>query len=130
MWQLIYRSAWVALFIMGMIGATVAFLPKWREHRQLQRERAAAEEALRLEEEMLKVLKMKQERFQRDPRFVEQIAHDLGMARPDEVIFKFHNDDAPAAVSPTTNAAPRRPTAATNRPSAAPRRPAATRRRP
>jgi cell division protein FtsB len=125
MWQLIYRSAWVALFVMGLVGASVAFIPKWQEHRALQRQRAAAEEALRDEEEMLKVLKMKQERFQRDPRFVEQIAHDLGMAKPDEVIFKFHDEAVAAKIAALTNAPPSPPPAATNRPTAA-ARPAAT----
>ena len=97
-WVTVYRSAWVALAVLALAGSTVLFTPKWKEYREYQRRQADAADKLRLEEEELKVLKMKEERFQRDPRFVEEIAHDLGLAKSNEVIFKFH-DEGPMSPS-------------------------------
>ena len=42
------------------------------------------------------MLRLKQERLQEDPRFVEKIAREnLGYAKPGETIFRFVDDDAP-----------------------------------
>ena len=124
-WVAIYKFMWGALIALLLLGAAFAFIPKWREYSEYQRRRAEAADRIRLEEEMLKVLKNKQDRFMRDPRFVTQIAHDLGLASTNELIIKFQTDEAvvPSRLPPTH--AP----AATNR--TAPRRtpPAPARRR-
>ena len=111
-WVTVYRSAWVALVVLAVAGAAVLFMPKWREYREYQRRQVEAADKLRLEEEMLKVLKMKEDRFQRDPRFVEQIAHDLGLAKTNEVIFKFHDEGALSPTGLAIRTAPRPPVAA------------------
>ncbi len=100
-WNVIYRTAWLALAIMTLIGVLCLFLPRWREYHEYQRRRAELADQVRLEEEMLRVLRTRQERFRQDPRFVEQMAHDLGMARPGETLFKFRNDPPGGLV--TTN---------------------------
>ncbi|OGV47029.1 MAG: hypothetical protein A2X46_07615 [Lentisphaerae bacterium GWF2_57_35] len=70
------------------------FWPQIRQQQELQRKEAILEEDIRLEEEMIKHLKVQQERLRSDPRFVEKIAREeLGYAKPDETIFKFVDDE-------------------------------------
>ena len=45
---------------------------------------------------ILIVLKLKQEKLQEDPRFIEKIAReDLGYAKPGETVFRFVDEEAP-----------------------------------
>ena len=92
-WAVIYRFAWVTLGVLLFIAILCMFMPQYRQYREYQRRADALQEQIRLEEEMLKTLKQKQERFRSDPRFVEQIAHEVGLARPNETIFRFVEDE-------------------------------------
>lgn len=94
-WVLIYRVAWTALIILGVVGLVAAFTPKVKQFRDLQRKESHLEEEIRFEEDLLQSLKTKQERLMNDPRFAERIAREeLGLAKPGETVFKFM-DDAP-----------------------------------
>ncbi len=121
-WVVIYRVGWLALVVLGVVGASVVFVPKWNEYRDYQRRNSEMAREVALEDEMLKLLKGKQDRFRTDPRFLERIAHDLGLARSNEVLFRIHQDGAPVLPRPpaVTNP-PARPAAprATTRPPAA-----------
>ncbi len=89
LWNVIYRACWMILCIM-LVGAAVhIFVPKLHEYRANQRLKAVLLDDQRQKEEMIKILKTKQQRFVEDREFVEQLAHDLGLARPGEVLFKF-----------------------------------------
>jgi cell division protein FtsB len=103
-WDGLYRSACAALALLFVVGLAMVFVPRWQEYRDLQRRRAEAEARLQLHEEMLHRLKENQERFHRDPRFVERLAHDLGMARHDEIIFRFRERDDEGDVMPSLSA--------------------------
>jgi hypothetical protein len=94
LWNLIYRVAWIALGIVFLAGAGLAFVPKWEQYRDYRRRHEETLADIRLQEEMINLLKEKQDRFRTDPRFVERIGHDLGLARPGEVVFRFRDDDA------------------------------------
>ena len=46
------------------------------------------------EAEQLRMLKLKQEKLQEDPRFIEKIAReDLGYAKPGETVFRFVDEE-------------------------------------
>ncbi len=92
-WDALHRAAVAVLAVLFIVGLAMVFVPRWQEYRALQRQRAEAEDRLRLHAELLQRLKENQERFHRDPRFVERLAHDLGMARSDEIIFRFRERD-------------------------------------
>lgn len=102
-WNLVYRASWVAFVIVLIVGAVAGARPKWEQYRDYQRRQSRLQEEARLQEEMLHALKEKQQRFHDDPVFLEQIAHDLGLAKPGEVIIRFPD---PAA-STNANPAPR-----------------------
>lgn len=99
-WIVIYRMSWAVLIILGCIGASVFFVPKWKEYREYQRKHAEMSAQIELEEEMINLLRAKQERFRTDPRFVERVARDLGLARSNEVIFRFDSDPLSSAPAP------------------------------
>jgi hypothetical protein len=90
-WNLIYRVTWGLLAIVATVAAIMMFRPKLHQHRATLAEKTHLEELERQDRELLQALKEKQDRFARDPRFVEQVAHDMGMARPGEVLFKFED---------------------------------------
>ena len=96
-WQTIYRSAWIILGVVLVIGGVCVFWPPIRQYREYQRRETELAEEKQLEEELIKHLKIQQQRFQNDPRFVEQVAYDLGLVKPNETLFKFVDD------KPTTN---------------------------
>lgn len=101
-WTVIIRASKAALVILGLIVAWHLFYPKFKLYRDLQQRESQLREDVRLEEDMLQLLKTKQERLRNDPRFVEKIAREeLGLAKPGETVFKFV-DDTP------TNTRPRR----------------------
>lgn len=97
LWKFIYRLCLLASILMGIaIVVFHVFLPKIREHRELR----AAEESLRQDiqrtAEELRVLRMKQEKLQEDPRFIEKIAREeLGYAKPGETVFRFVDEEKP-----------------------------------
>jgi cell division protein FtsB len=96
-WVIIYRFAYAVLALLLLSALAWVFYPPLRDARQLERKRSVLEEEIRLDREMLKLLKEKQERLLRDPRFVERIAREeLGLAKPGETVFKF-TDEEPAA---------------------------------
>lgn len=92
-WSTIYRFAWIALGVLVLIGMGFMFVPLIQEDREYQRREQALREEIRHDEERIRELRMKQERFQSDPAFVERIAHDMGLAKPNETIFRFIDED-------------------------------------
>jgi cell division protein FtsB len=100
-WQVIYKSSWVALGVLFAIGIVCVFWPQVQQHREYQRHEAELQAEIELEKEITAHLKRQQERFQNDPRFVEHVAHELGMAKPNETIFKFVPDEPETGESAT-----------------------------
>jgi cell division protein FtsB len=94
-WVFLYRFAWSVLGLLLLFGLAAAFYPKVRQYHELQARHEKMEEEVRLEEELVKHLRDKQERLLSDPRFVEKIAREeLGLAKPGETVFKFSDDPA------------------------------------
>lgn len=100
-WVTIYRFAWIALGVLVLIGMGFMFVPLIQEDREYQRRENVLREEIRHDEERIRELRLKQERFQSDPAFVERIAHEIGLAKPNETIFRFvdeePDDGAPAS---------------------------------
>ena len=99
-WVIVYRFSWVTLVAMVFFGIIIMSVPQFRQYQEYQRREQALQEQIQQERETLKHLKEKQERFKSDPRFVEMIAHEKGLAKPEETIFKFIDDEVPAPDTP------------------------------
>ena len=94
-WTWIYRFLWIALGVLILAGMGFMFGPLIQQDRAYQSRESALRERIRADEERIRTLRMKQERFETDPAFVERIAHDLGLAKPDETIFRFIDEEPP-----------------------------------
>ncbi len=92
-WSSIYRFVWLALGALVLIGMGFMFVPLIHQDREYHRRESTLREEIRHDEERIRELRLKQERFQSDPAFVERIAHEMGLAKPDETLFRFVNED-------------------------------------
>ena len=96
----IYKAAWITLVILFLVGIACMFWPQFEEYREYKRRESQLAREIQLEEEIIKTIKSWQERFPDDKRFVEQIAHEMGMAKTNEIIFTFIEE---SAQQPSTN---------------------------
>jgi cell division protein FtsB len=90
-WPTIYRSTWVILILLVIAGLVAIFVPKCRNLRQMQQRKAALQQENAEVEARTLALRQKQERFNTDPAYVERVAREIGMVRPDETVFHFTN---------------------------------------
>lgn len=90
-WNNFYRYAALAAILLALFGVSLAFLPKVGQFRSYQETKSKLEADIRAEEERIKELRLKQERFSTDKYFVQQIAHEIGFAHENEVIFQFND---------------------------------------
>ncbi len=91
-WDLVYKIARGIFVVLIAVGLLLLFRPRWQQHHELQKKKIELEEDVRLKREMIQLLRYKQEQFSNDARFVENMAHEMGMAKPGEMIFKFAED--------------------------------------
>jgi len=72
------------------------FVPKAQEVKTMSAREAELRLDIQHEAEQLRMLKLKQEKLQEDPRFIEKIAReDLGYAKPGETVFRFVDEEKP-----------------------------------
>ena len=90
-WNVFYRYVIGAAVLLALIGGGFAFLPKWGQFRSYQETKSNLKDDIRAEEERIKELRLKQERFSTDKYFVQKIAHETGFAHENEVIFQFND---------------------------------------
>lgn len=98
-WVIIYRFAWIVLIILFGIGLVCVFLPKYNSLCELQRRKAELQEQNRQTAALTTEFQLKQERFRTDAAFVERVARETGMVKPDEIVFHFSNDQATAVAT-------------------------------
>lgn len=92
LWKFIYRMS-AAVVVLVVVAVILRFFyPKWSEYRSAQAERARLQEEIRLNQELIRVYKLKQERFKNDPEFVERMAHEIGLAKDNEIIFRLQEE--------------------------------------
>jgi len=92
-WVIIYRFAWGVLLVLVTIGLLGVFMPKCNRLKELQRRKAALLEENRRTDTRTKELRLKEERFASDAKFVERTARETGMVKPDETVFKFSEEE-------------------------------------
>jgi len=88
-WNLINRIVLIAIIIMAGVGVVLAFTPKVRQLQDYQETYDSLQQRIEVTVESEMELKEKQRRFLSDPEFVEKVAHEVGYASKDEMIFHF-----------------------------------------
>ena len=95
--KFIQRICLIAIVLLG--AAILAFrfyVPKIREERALKAELELKKQDFQREAEELRMLRLKQEKLQTDPHFIEKIAReDLGYSKPGETVFRFVDEEKP-----------------------------------
>lgn len=92
-WSTIYRFIRIASAVLVLIGMGFMFVPLIQQDREFQRRENELRDEIQHSEERIRELRLKQERFQSDPAFVERVAHEMGFAKPNETIFRFIDDE-------------------------------------
>ena len=87
-WEWIYRTMWIALGVLAAIGILCLFGPRISRYEDFRQRETELREEIRMEEEIIKHLRLQQQRLQADPRFLERLAHEQGLARTNEVLFQ------------------------------------------
>jgi hypothetical protein len=88
-WNLINRIVLAAITVMAVVGIVLAFTPKVKQIRDYQETRDSLQQRIDVAIAGERELKEKQRRFRTDPGYVERVAHEVGYAREDEVIYHF-----------------------------------------
>lgn len=95
-WVLIYRASFALVITVVLVWVGIWFYPQFKQVNDLSDRQQEIEQEIRLDEEALRHIRMKQERLLNDPRYVEKIAREeLGLAKPGETVFKFVDDPTP-----------------------------------
>ncbi len=88
-WNLINRVVLVAISVMAVVGIVLAFTPKVKQIQAYQNTRDTLQQRLEVTVIAEQDLREKQRRFRTDPSYVERVAHEVGYARKDEMIYHF-----------------------------------------
>ncbi len=94
MWNYIYRSTWFVLTILIVGGLACIFVPEYNKFTEYRSDIEQLETELGQKEQILRGLKNKQDRFKMERRYVEHVAHEVGMVHPHETIFKIREEQA------------------------------------
>ncbi len=95
-WKFTQRLSLLAIVALTVGIVLRLFLPLLERQKELRAKEAALREDIQTEAEQLRMLKLKQEKLQEDPRFIEKIAReDLGYAKPGETVFRFVDEEKP-----------------------------------
>ena len=79
----------LVLMLSAAFGVYVAIMPKVRQMNDYQARSDALRRRVDETVSRERALKKKQERFVSDPTFVERVAHEVGYAHTNELIFQF-----------------------------------------
>ena len=95
-WKFIQRICLIASVLLLILIVLKLFLPLIEQQKELRARADEVRQDIQREAEQLRMLKMKQEKLQEDPRFIEKIAReDLGYAKPGETVFRFVDEEKP-----------------------------------
>lgn len=92
-WNIISRMASFALGALVLIGMGFMFVPLIQQDQEYQRREDHLRSEIQAKQERIRELQLKQERFESDPAFLERVAHEFGLAKPGETLFRFIDED-------------------------------------
>ena len=87
-WKKLYRYVGLAMVLLVLIGAALAFLPKIQQFQGYKETKTGLEKEIRTEKSRIKDLREKQQKFTTDKNFVQRLAHEKGFAHENETIYQ------------------------------------------
>ena len=95
-WKFTQRICLIAIVALVVGIVLRLFLPLLDRQEALRAQEETLRQDIQREAEQLRLLRLKQEKLQEDPRFIEKIAReDLGYAKPGETVFRFVDEEKP-----------------------------------
>ena len=89
-WDKLTRVVIFLLFIAGLLGVAVWYLPLIERNERMRKEILRLDDQVQKQEELSKYLRASIETLRRDPKAVERLARErLGYAKPGEIIIRF-----------------------------------------
>jgi cell division protein FtsB len=89
-WDKLNRVAIFLLFVAGLLGVTVWYLPLIKQNERMRQQLFQTDLKVKQEEERAKSLRAAVEAAKNDPRTIERTARaNLGYAKPGEVVIRF-----------------------------------------
>jgi cell division protein FtsB len=99
LWNQLTRVVIFLLFIAGILGVAVWYMPLINQNERFRKEILRLEACIQKEEETSKQLKNSIDALRRDPKAIERLARErLGYGKPGETIIRFE--------TPATNGVP------------------------
>jgi cell division protein FtsB len=96
-WDKLTRVVIFLLFIAGLLGVAVWYLPLIERNERMRKEILRLDDQVQKQEELSKYLKASIDTLRHDPKAVERLARErLGYAKPGEIVIRF---EAPATNS-------------------------------
>lgn len=92
-WNVISRIVWFALGTLVLIGMGFMFIPLIQLDQEYHRREEQLRHDIQTKQQAIRELQLKQERFESDPAFLERIAHEFGLAKPGETLFRFIDEN-------------------------------------
>ncbi len=89
-WAKLTRAVICLLFVAGVLGVAVWYLPPIRQNERMRKEILRRDQQIQKEEENARQLKAAINALYSDPRTVERLAREqLGYAKPGETVIRF-----------------------------------------
>ena len=89
-WDKLSRVIIFLLFLAGLLGVFVWYLPLIKQNQRFRKELLALETKIQEQERLGRHLKLSIDAVQNDPRTVERLAREkLGLARTNETVIRF-----------------------------------------
>ena len=99
-WDHLTRLVVFLLFIAGLLGVAVWYLPLIQQNERMRKELLRYDTLIKKEEESSKQLHGAMEGIRRDPKAIDRLVRErLGYAKPGETVIRFE--------APSTNSSPR-----------------------
>lgn len=93
-WDKLSRVIIFLLFLAGLLGVFVWYLPLIKQNQRFRKELLALETKIQEQERLGRQLRISVDSVQNDPRTIERLAREkLGLARTNETVIRF---EAPA----------------------------------
>lgn len=95
-WDKLTKLAVFLLFIVGLAGVALWYLPLIRQNERMRQDLLKIEAKIKTEEERNRTLRNSFEAVRNNPKTIERLARaNLGYARPGEIVVRFE-EPAPA----------------------------------
>ena len=92
-WDIVVKVMVIVIIIMVIIGIGLSFTPKVKQMHVYQKRSEQLQKKIEQTLAEEKQSQIQQRRFATDSNYVEKVAHEVGYAHEDELIFHFPNSN-------------------------------------